>query len=372
MVRKMAFLSDDDETHEQLEALDVHAEGLSVHEILQSVSEGAESPQGSGEVATPENASQDKTIQNEQQDDAVVDDGDGGGAENEQQPETISSTENPEGSSTETVDERQLRRQSLKHSYQERLSQYKAAIEDGDVIDLQLVRKMAKQGIPEAHGLRATYWKVLLDYLPKKRSLWESELARNRDIYHEWVRDLMLDPHAKYSQGQGAEAVEDVTTFDHPLSQSDDSVWKAFFKDKQMQEEIDKDVKRTFPHLHFFNKDIDAGSIIHYEALRRILFIYAKLNPGVRYVQGMNEIVGPIYYVFAINAEHAEHAEADAFHCFKNVMAEIMDNFIKSLDHDSSLGISYRMKRLNNLLKSLDYELWEHLVCLHLLLSLLH
>lgn len=31
----------------------------------------------------------------------------------------------------------------------------------------------------------------------------------------------------------------------------------------------------------------------------RILFIYAKLNPGQGYVQGMNEIIGPLYYVFA-------------------------------------------------------------------------
>jgi hypothetical protein len=42
-----------------------------------------------------------------------------------------------------------------------------------------------------------------------------------------------------------------------------------------------------------------AGSIQHYEALRRILFIYAKLNRGICYVQGMNEILAPIYYIFA-------------------------------------------------------------------------
>lgn len=33
--------------------------------------------------------------------------------------------------------------------------------------------------------------------------------------------------------------------------------------------------------------------------VERILFIYAKLNPGIAYVQGMNEIVGPLYYTFA-------------------------------------------------------------------------
>ena len=66
-----------------------------------------------------------------------------------------------------------------------------------------------------------------------------------------------------------------------------ESTWGQYFKDLEMMEEIDKDVKRTFPHLHFFNKDGAVGSTQHYEALKRILFIYAKLNPGIRYVQGM-------------------------------------------------------------------------------------
>jgi hypothetical protein len=41
------------------------------------------------------------------------------------------------------------------------------------------------------------------------------------------------------------------------------------------------------------------GMEAHWEVVERILFLYAKLNPGQGYVQGMNEIVGPIYYTFA-------------------------------------------------------------------------
>ncbi len=89
-----------------------------------------------------------------------------------------------------------------------------------------------------------------------------------------------------------------LTSF-QPLSTSTKSVWNAYFKDKELVDEIDKDVKRTLPHLHFFNHDKSVGSTKHYEALKRILFIYAKLNPGIKYVQGMNEILGPIYYIFA-------------------------------------------------------------------------
>lgn len=46
-------------------------------------------------------------------------------------------------------------------------------------------------------------------------------------------------------------------------------------------------------------KPLDEGSEAHWEVVERILFVYCKLNPGQGYVQGMNEIIGPIYYCFA-------------------------------------------------------------------------
>lgn len=33
--------------------------------------------------------------------------------------------------------------------------------------------------------------------------------------------------------------------------------------------------------------------------MRNILLLFAKLNPAIRYVQGMNEVLAPIYYVFS-------------------------------------------------------------------------
>ena len=41
-----------------------------------------------------------------------------------------------------------------------------------------------------------------------------------------------------------------------------------------------------------------------------------------------------------------EHVEADAFFCFTNLMSEIRDNFIKSLD-DSACGIGKLHKLLS-------------------------
>jgi hypothetical protein len=66
-----------------------------------------------------------------------------------------------------------------------------------------------------------------------------------------------------------------------------------------------------------------------FEAVSSVLFRYAKLNPGVLYVQGMNELLAPIYYVFAsdTDAEWKTHAEADAFYCFTMVMSYVRDRF---------------------------------------------
>lgn len=57
---------------------------------------------------------------------------------------------------------------------------------------------------------------------------------------------------------------------------------------------------------------MEEGSEAHWEVVQRILFIYAKLNPGLGYVQGMNEIIGPIYYIFASDPNKENRRKLDA------------------------------------------------------------
>jgi len=245
-----------------------------------------------------------------------------------------SETENNVGSTT-------------KHTFKERVSQFEAAIKM-DIIDFQTIQKLAFSGIPDSPGLRSIFWKLLLSYLPQERNQWQEILHRNRNVYKDWIVELITDPRKNMIQD------------DHPLNTSQSSQWHAFFKEKELLEEIDKDVKRTLPGLHFFNNDKKVGDTLHYEALKRILFIYAKLNPGIRYVQGMNEILGPLYYIFASDPvrDFQENAEADTFFCFTNLMSEIRDNFCKTLDK-SSIGITGLISKLNSLLKIKDLELWQ-------------
>lgn len=55
-----------------------------------------------------------------------------------------------------------------------------------------------------------------------------------------------------------------------------------------------------------------------------------------------------------------EHAEADCFFCFTNLMAEIRDFFIRTLDETES-GINYMMTRLSDCVKRNDREVWDQL-----------
>lgn len=61
----------------------------------------------------------------------------------------------------------------------------------------------------------------------------------------------------------------------------------------------------------------------HYDYMTRILFIFAKLNPKVSYVQGMNEILAPIFYL--LNHSTPELQEAPCFFMFNNVMSDLLE-----------------------------------------------
>ena len=76
----------------------------------------------------------------------------------------------------------------------------------------------------------------------------------------------------------------------------------------------------------------------------------------------MNEILAPIYFTFAQDPDltFKAHAEADAFFCFSNLMTEIRDRFIRTLDCTSA-GIIAAVKDVNDLLAKADKKLHAHL-----------
>jgi hypothetical protein len=66
--------------------------------------------------------------------------------------------------------------------------------------------------------------------------------------------------------------------------------------------------------------------------MTRILYIYAKLNPKIQYVQGMNEILAPIFYLVNSSRSAVDIEEASCFFMFNNAISDIIELHIKDLD----------------------------------------
>mmetsp|Transcript_22594 Transcript_22594/g.22435 ORF Transcript_22594/g.22435 Transcript_22594/m.22435 type:complete len:211 (+) Transcript_22594:170-802(+) len=189
------------------------------------------------------------------------------------------------------------------------------------------LKVLAFRGIPEeVKSLRGIVWRLLLNYLPNKATKWIETINENKKQYESFREELIIKPQLSMEgeKSNGPEVTEHVV--DHPLSVSQDSVWAQFHKDREIWEEIEKDVKRTRNEIALFVRAIkDEDSAKHWErlmrqaelkkselnaedkenyiethadVLSRILFIHAKLNPGIKYVQGMNEILAVLYFVF--------------------------------------------------------------------------
>lgn len=244
------------------------------------------------------------------------------------------------------------------------------------VINLPELRRLASQGIPDGAGIRSTVWKLLLAYLPTDRAHWASELAKKRSQYKHFTEELLVNPSditrkleksAKLeaeesgSQGKGFLPRSEIPHGEHPLSLGKTSIWNQFFQDTEIIEQIDRDVMRTHPDMHFFSGDSSFAKS-NQEALRRILIIFAKLNPGIRYVQGMNEVLAPLFYVFRNDPDegNAVCAEADTFFCFVELLSGFRDHFCQQLDN-SVVGIRSTITKMSQLLKEHDEELWRHL-----------
>ncbi|KAK8362627.1 hypothetical protein V6Z12_A03G113500 [Gossypium hirsutum] len=199
------------------------------------------------------------------------------------------------------------------------------------VVNFRELRRIASQGIPDGAGIRSTVWKLLLGYLPPDHLQWSSELAKKRSEYKQFKEELLMNPteitrkleksavdDQSKSESSGLLSRSQVTHGEHPLSLGESSIWNQFFQDTEIIEQIDRDVKRTHPDMHFFSGDSPL----------------AKSNQAA--------------------------AEADSFFCFVELLSGFRDHFCKQLDN-STVGIRSTISRLSQFLKEHDEELWRHL-----------
>ena len=225
-------------------------------------------------------------------------------------------------------------------------SRYKALLMRR-TIDEQRLREYARMGLPE--NLRGDYWKLMLGYLPLKTADWEDTLKRNRKQYEEFVSAVTLNKVAVLEAATPGATIGGVMN---------------------AKARIDVDIPRTMPTLQFFSCAEDVKTVngipvtfsSNQDTLRRILYVYAALNPGIGYVQGMNEIVGHIMYAFANGRdERVASVEADVFFCFQELQTYIKDNFCRELDFDKDTGVSSTLYAFHRLLDVADPELGKHL-----------
>jgi len=276
------------------------------------------------------------------------------------------------------------------------------------------------QGIPdECNGLRSLCWKVLLEYLPIHTSKWETVLKEYHQTYENYICEYFL-PLKKLAirrttgyEGDplglspGSDKSPDTTerpkerdsansmrrrsnnntkkriSCDFKVLNDDSlefpvitSIKQNRQSDTSLWDDINKDAKRTrsgmdffqkvtsFPLKKVYNKENKENfeKEIHMETLSRILFIYGKTHPHIGYVQGMNEILAPIYYCFSQdqNPYFLGNAEADSYFCFSRLMIDLQGSFLEKFD-DTNGGIQQRIQYLNNTLQRTDRKLWEYL-----------
>lgn len=215
--------------------------------------------------------------------------------------------------------------------------------------DTTLLVELCNSGALELEH-RPLAWRILLNYLESEPSSWRSTLVAHRAAYNGFLHDILMC---------GSHESPD------PFLSVDEIRERVDNEDQSILNLIVSDVKRTRTAMHFFmNPEADCAESElpnhHQTALVRMLFLFSKLHPGTKYVQGMNEIIAPIYYCFAEDSNEVWHAEVDCFFCFTSLLARLQAWFSPELDQ-SEEGIILDFKNLDDLLLLLDEPLFEHM-----------
>lgn len=133
----------------------------------------------------------------------------------------------------------------------------------------------------------------------------------------------------------------------------------CLFADRGLSGDIEKDVHRTDRHLPIFaGEDIphpdpdspfaESGTNVHLEQMKDMLLTYNEHNRDLGYVQGMSDLLAPIYAI--------EQDDAVAFWGFTKFMERMERNFLR----DQS-GMRLQLLTLDQLVQLLDPKLYEHL-----------
>ena len=251
--------------------------------------------------------------------------------------------------------------------------------------DREKIISLCENGLPDdLPELRSLIWKINFEYLPMNTEEWDKTLKSKRLAYQQYKNYVFkkLEEELKLFDGYDKLSRNEKAELDKKTH-------------KGILEEICKDTNRTHTEMSFFFKPIDKNNtfteeeiiklvenkrnctlrnindtykinivMTHSDIVSRILFIYSKFEPIISYVQGMNEILAPIYYCFSFDRisedQTMDDIEADTFWSFYNLMSHLKVLFDKNEDK-KDIGINGKVNRLKNMLKVIDKQLYEHL-----------
>ncbi|GAB0134536.1 hypothetical protein EsDP_00002903 [Epichloe bromicola] len=128
---------------------------------------------------------------------------------------------------------------------------------------------------------------------------------------------------------------------------------------REQRARIEKDVHRTDRHVAIFQGEdtphpdpsspfADVGTNVHLEQMKEMLLTYNEHNKDLGYVQGMSDLLSPIYAVI--------QDDAIAFWGFQKFMERMERNFLR----DQS-GMRNQLLTLDHLVNFMDPRLWDHL-----------
>ena len=200
-----------------------------------------------------------------------------------------------------------------------------------DEISKEIINSILNKGIPETLPcLRPLIWKALIGFYPlNDLSKWKDETINKNKIYE---NDIIK----KYDY--------------YP-----DNIKEE--KDINLINQINKDLPRTRFDCPFYMNEPK-----NYDTLRRILFFYAKEHKDVNYIQGMNEIIAIIFYIFSKddNPFNKNYIESDSYFTFERLLEQIKDIFMMENIDYSQLYIKEQIEEIKNILKKVDYELMNY------------
>ena len=200
-----------------------------------------------------------------------------------------------------------------------------------DELSSDIINAILIKGIPETLPcLRPLIWKALIGFYPLNNlSEWKERTINKNKIYEKEI----INKYSYYP-----EKIEEI-------------------KEIELINQINKDLPRTRFDCPFY-----ANEPKNYDTLRRILFYYAKEHSDVNYIQGMNEIIAIIFYIFSKddNPFNKEYIESDSYFVFEKLMEQVKDIFMMENINYSQLYVKEQIEEIKKILNKIDFELMNY------------